>query len=132
MNKHAKRMCVWTLLILAASMNAAMIVTTAAGSPSGQPRLGAGKPRVQTARIEIDNQGYKPLRVRLRRGVPAQVTFLRTTNETCATEIVLPDLNIRRALPLNQPVVVRFTPKKKGALTFSCGMNMMSGQLIVE
>jgi len=45
---------------------------------------------------------------------------------------VLPDFNIRRALPLNQPVVVSFTPTDRGSFTFVCGMNMMRGQLIVQ
>ena len=90
------------------------------------------KPRVQTARIEINTGGYRPASVRLRRGVPARVTFVRTTDATCAKEIVLTDFNIRRALPLNQPVVVSFTPKKSGAFTFVCGLNMMSGKLTVQ
>jgi plastocyanin domain-containing protein len=90
------------------------------------------KPRVQTARVEITRQGYKPGSLKLRVGVPARVTFVRTTDATCAKEIVLSDFNIRRALPLNQPVVIRFTPTEKGEFTFACGMNMMRGQLIVE
>jgi plastocyanin domain-containing protein len=90
------------------------------------------KPRVQTAKVEITRQGYKPGSLKLRVGVPARVTFVRTTDATCAKEIVLRDFNIRRALPLNQPVVIRFTPTEKGEFTFACGMNMMRGQLIVE
>ena len=90
------------------------------------------KPKAQAAKIEIGAKGFRPLTIKLRRGVPARVTFLRTTDATCAKEIVLPDFGIRRALPLNEAVVVRFTPQKKGALTFVCGMNMMRGQLIVR
>ena len=90
------------------------------------------KPRVQTAKIVITTKGYQPTSLKLRRGVPARVTFLRTTDATCVKEIVLPDFNIRRALPLNESVVIRFTPTRKGTFTFVCGMNMMSGQLIVQ
>lgn len=90
------------------------------------------KPRVQTAKIEINTKGYQPASLKLRRRVPARVTFVRTTDATCVKEIVLPDFNIRRALPLNQPVVVTFTPTKQGAFTFVCGVNMMRGQLIVQ
>jgi plastocyanin domain-containing protein len=35
-------------------------------------------------------------------------------------------------IPLNEPVVVSFTPKRKGSFTFVCGMNMMRGELIVR
>ena len=90
------------------------------------------KPKVQTAKIEINTKGYRPASLRLRRGIRARVTFLRTTDTTCAKEIVLPDFNIRRTLPLNQPVVVTFTPTNRSAFTFVCGMNMMKGQLIVQ
>jgi plastocyanin domain-containing protein len=90
------------------------------------------KPRVQKARIEINAQGYKPANLRLRRGVPARVTFVRTTDATCVREIVLSDFSVRRELPLNEPVTVSFTPKKRGSFTFACGMNMMRRQLIVR
>jgi len=90
------------------------------------------KPKVQMAKIEINIKGYQPASLKLRRGVRARVTFLRTTDATCVKEIVLPDFNIRRALPLNEPVVVFFTPTRRGEFTFVCGMNMMKGQLIVQ
>ena len=90
------------------------------------------KPRTQTARVEIGEKGFTPGSLKLRRGVRTRLTFLRTTDATCAKEIVLPDFNIRRALPLNQPVVITFTPTKRGPLTFACGMNMMRGKLIVQ
>src|SRR5882762_5654100 len=83
------------------------------------------KPKIQTAKIEITIKGYQPTRLKLRRGLRARVTFLRTTDTTCVKEIVLPDFGIRRTLPLNQPVVVSFTPKNKGTFTFVRGMNMM-------
>ncbi|HBB96255.1 MAG TPA: hypothetical protein DC054_12770 [Blastocatellia bacterium] len=96
------------------------------------PERTVAKPRVQTAKIVITTKGYQPTSLKLRRGVPARVTFLRTTDATCVKEIVLPDFNIRRALPLNAPVVIGFTPTRKGSFTFVCGMNMMSGQMIVQ
>ncbi len=96
------------------------------------PERTLAKPRVQTAKVVITTKGYQPTSLKLRRAVPARVTFLRTTDATCVKEIVLPDFNIRRALPLNEPVVIGFTPTRRGSFTFVCGMNMMSGQLIVQ
>ena len=90
------------------------------------------KPRTQTARVVIGEKGFTPGSLKLRRGVRTRLIFLRTTDATCAKQIVLPDFNIRRALPLNQPVAITFTPRKRGPLTFACGMNMMRGQLIVQ
>ncbi len=99
---------------------------------SGAVRNTVAKPKLQTAKVRITERGYEPIAFKLRRGVPARVTFVRTTDATCAKEIVLPDFDIRRALPLNQPVVVNFTPNKRGTFSFVCAMNMMRGQLIVQ
>jgi len=90
------------------------------------------KPKIQIAKIKITTGGYEPTAFKLRKGIPARVTFLRTTDATCVKEIVLPDFGIRRTLPLNQSVVVSFTPTRRGTFTFVCGMNMMSGQMIVQ
>lgn len=90
------------------------------------------KPRVQNFTVKITERGFEPVTLRLRRGAPARITFLRTTNNTCATEIVLRDFGIRKALPLNQPVVITVTPNRKGDFEFTCGMNMMRGKLIVQ
>lgn len=85
----------------------------------------------QTATVEVTGKGFEPESLKLKAGVPAKVTFVRKTDETCAKEVVMKDYKIKRDLPLNQPVVVEFTPKK-GELTFACGMNMLKGKLIVE
>ena len=92
----------------------------------------AAKPRLQTATVKITERGYEPYVVKVRRGVRTRITFVRTTDATCATEVVFPELGIRRELPLNQPVVITFTPRKKGEFTFTCGMKMMRGKLIVQ
>ena len=114
---------------LAAWLCFAVVAVTLVGATSERT---IAKPKIQTAKIEITTKGYEPANFKLRRGVKARVTFLRTTDATCVKEIVLPDFGIRRALPLNQPVVVTFTPIRKGSFTFVCGMNMMSGQMIVQ
>jgi RND family efflux transporter MFP subunit len=101
------------------------------GPPSPQQSRSATAP-VQTARIVVNAQGFEPARVVLRSGAPTRLTFVRTTDATCATEIVIPSLNIKRALPLNEPVAVEFTPAKAGEVAFACGMDMLKGVLVVQ
>ena len=86
----------------------------------------------QTAKVVVSEQGYEPAKVTLRAGTPARITFVRTTDKTCGTEVVFPSLNIKRALPLNEPVVIEFTPAKSGDIAFACGMNMLHGTVIVQ
>jgi plastocyanin domain-containing protein len=122
--------------ILLVAICAAFIL---AGSPTSganaQARRWRGKGgalKVQTANVALTERGYEPDGLRLRRGVPARVTFTRKVPATCATEVMLPDYGVRRALPLGEPVIVEFMPKKTGEFTFSCGMGMVKGTLIVR
>lgn len=96
------------------------------------PITAGAKPRLQKRTVKITQRGFEPETLRLRRGVRARITFLRTTDQTCATEIVLRDFGIRRELPLNQPVVITLTPNTRGEFSFTCGMTMMRGKLIVQ
>jgi plastocyanin len=85
----------------------------------------------QTATVEVNGEGFQPSTLKLKAGVPAKVTFVRKTDETCAKEVVIKEYNIDRKLPLNEPVTVEFTPRK-GEFNFACGMDMLKGKLIVE
>jgi RND family efflux transporter MFP subunit len=87
---------------------------------------------VQSARVVVTEQGFDPARITLRVNAPARLTFIRRTDKTCATEVVFPSLNIKRALPLNEPVVIAFTPSQAGDIAFACGMNMLRGAVVVQ
>ena len=92
----------------------------------GESATGAG------ATIKVTERGYEPNALTLRLGVPAQVTFVRETEATCGTEVIFPEYDIERVLPLNEPVVIEFTPQKTGEFGFACGMNMVKGKLVVS
>ena len=95
----------------------------------GRAATDAGAP---AARVTVTEKGFEPDTVKLRAGIPARITFIRTTDKTCATEVVFPSMSIKRALPLNETVVIEFTPEKTGAIAFVCGMNMLKGAVVVE
>ena len=86
----------------------------------------------QTARIVVGDQGYSPATLTLRAGSPVRLTFVRTSATTCGTEVAFPSLTLKRSLPLNEPVVVEFTPAKAGLIAFTCGLEMLKGALVVE
>jgi cobalt-zinc-cadmium efflux system membrane fusion protein len=100
----------------------AVRVAPAAASPAPE----------QTARIMVGKDGFSPAKLTLKSGTPAKLTFVRTTNETCATEVAFASLKIKRALPLNQPVVIEFTPAKGKDIEFACGMAMFKGAIVVD
>jgi RND family efflux transporter MFP subunit len=103
--------------------------SSADGAPA--PRALVRSP-VQAARIAVTEKGFEPDKVSLRAGAPAQLTFVRTTDKTCGTEVVFPSLNVKRTLPLNEAVVIEFTPSKTGDIAFACGMNMLKGVIVVR
>ena len=96
------------------------------------PTVFAQKSKPQRIAITLGERGYKPSSFRLRKGVPARITFTRTTDKTCGTTLLIPSYNISRDLPLNEPVTVAFTPRKTGTVSFTCGMNMLRGKIIVN
>jgi RND family efflux transporter MFP subunit len=100
-----------------------------APAASSEPAARAGP---QDGKVLVTEKGYEPNKLALRAGAPARITFVRTTDKTCGTEVVFPSLNIRRSLPLNEPVVIEFTPNKSGEIGFVCGMNMLRGTAVVH
>jgi plastocyanin domain-containing protein len=85
----------------------------------------------QTAKIVITPKGFEPLSITLKKDVPATITFIRQTSDTCATSVQIPEYKIKRDLPLNQPVTVEIKPTKTGEFAFMCGMNMLKGAVVV-
>jgi plastocyanin domain-containing protein len=125
MRFKAKLLIAGTSFILAASL-------PVDGQKPRSARAKDKQPRIQQVTIALTEKGYEPASFKLRRGVLARITFVRRVEVTCATEVVLPDYEIKRELPLNEPVVVEFTPGKSGEFSFACGMNMVRGKIIVR
>ena len=86
----------------------------------------------QEATIKVTEMGYEPAQLKLQLGVPVRLTFVRETDNTCGTEVIFPEYDIERVLPLNQEVVVEFTPQESGEFVFTCGMNMLRGKLVIS
>jgi membrane fusion protein, heavy metal efflux system len=101
-------------------------------TPRPESRQPAGVPEPQSGKVLVTEKGYEPAKLTVRKGQPARITFVRTTDKTCGTEVVFPSLNIRRPLPLNEPVVIEFTAKTSGDIGFVCGMNMLRGTVVVQ
>lgn len=126
MRKNSKNAYLILLLLALPAM------VTFQAQAQAQAQRKTAKSKIQRAKVIINQNGYQPSSLRLKRGVPARLTFVRRVEGTCAAEVVFPAYGIRRELPLNQSVVVNFTPNKTGEFTFACGMNMVRGKLIVQ
>ena len=76
--------------------------------------------------------GYAPDVIVVKQGRPVRLDFYRDEAASCSEEVVFGDFGIARRLPAFQTTPVEFTPDKAGEFTFTCGMNMMRGKLVVE
>ncbi len=86
---------------------------------------------LQKVQIIVEG-GYKPEVVRLKAGVPAELTFLRKSASSCFDEVLLPDFGKQATLPVNEPYAITIKPDKPGVFTYSCGMHMFFGKIEVR
>lgn len=81
--------------------------------------------------VTADEKGFSPSSVKVRKGAAATMVFTRTTDETCATEVVFPQLDLKKDLPKNKPVAITIPTDKEQTLTFQCGMGMYKSSVVV-
>lgn len=87
----------------------------------------------QVIEITVTDNGFEPNAITVNSKQNVELKVTRKTDSTCATEILIPKENVKKALPLNQTVVLKLGQLKKGELKFGCGMNMMiNGKIQVE
>lgn len=85
----------------------------------------------ETIKITVSIR-YEPKSIEVKKGQPVKLAFYRPDDKNCGGEIVFPKLGIRRELPVGKTVIVEFTPQESGEISFTCGMNMMRGKIIVQ
>src|SRR6266702_4574135 len=75
---------------------------------------------------------YSPEVIRLRQGIPVQLTFDRQESGDCTSRVVFPDFRASAILPAYQRTTVRLDPDQAGEFGFAGGRNMIRGTLIVD
>jgi len=99
-----------------------------AASASASPITVTGK-RVD---VKASGEGFVPNAITVKKGEATTLVFTRTTDDTCATKVVFPDLKLEKELPLNQPVAVELPVDKDRTLGFQCGMGMFKSKVVVQ
>jgi cobalt-zinc-cadmium efflux system membrane fusion protein len=101
-------------------------------APPAPPAPVRAAPPTVRREIRITPEGFSPATLDIPAGTPVDLVFLRTTDQTCATEVVVPALNLRHDLPLNREVVVHLPAQPAGTIGFACGMDMVRGSIVVK
>ncbi len=83
-------------------------------------------------KVTLSGDGYEPASIPVKKGQPVKLAFYRADADNCGSEVVFSKQNIKKKLPVGETVLVEFTPQEAGDITFTCGMSMYKGKLIVS
>jgi plastocyanin domain-containing protein len=86
----------------------------------------------QSINLLVTEKGFEPSTINVKPGTNVELKITRKTNSTCAREILIPSKNIKKELPLNKTVNIQTGKLEKGEITFACGMNMVTGVIVVK
>ncbi|MDP2638132.1 MAG: sulfite exporter TauE/SafE family protein [Candidatus Levybacteria bacterium] len=85
----------------------------------------------QNAEIVITSSGYSPNYIKVKNGLPVNITLKSVNAYSCALAFRIPSLGIVRNLGPNEVQVITFTPERTGRIPFSCSMGMYAGVIEV-
>jgi plastocyanin domain-containing protein len=85
-----------------------------------------------TLSVTADGEGFHPSTVDVKKGAPLTLEFKRTSDATCATEVVFPELKLEKKLPLGEVVAIQVPTDVDRTIGFQCGMGMYKSKIIVR
>ena len=106
------------------------IVNVKADTPKAE--INAANVPSAAIKITVSKNGFEPSEIKIEKDKPVKLAFYRADTENCGGEVVFAKLNISKKLPVGETVLVEFTPTDSGEISFSCGMNMMKGKVLVQ
>jgi hypothetical protein len=84
---------------------------------------------VQKIAVDLSSGSYNPNVIKLKAGVPTEITFGQSSG--CTAQVQSADLGFAEDLSAG-PKTVKLGALKAGTYGFACGMNMVTGQIVVE
>lgn len=101
------------------------------GGVSGETAEGTAdvEGTVQRIAVDVSTGLYQPNVIKLKAGVPAEITF--SGGAGCTAQVMSEDLGFFEDMS-NGPVTVKVTALAAGEYSFSCGMQMVFGKIVVE
>lgn len=115
-----------------APFNFTTIKTAFLGGPSAEAaEFTTAADGVVEVPVTIQDVRFVPQVVQIPADKPVRLLVDRQEDNACSAQILIPQLNILRDLAPYAVTTVDIPATKAGAYTLTCGMSMMSGQLIV-
>lgn len=118
-----------TMAALVAGCGGSKTQSGATAGDADEPVAGGG----HEIAVAVTDKGFEPSQPQIERGEAVTLVFTRTTDQTCATDVMFPRLGMKVQLPLNEAVRVEIPAGAvEDTLYFACGMNMVSGQIVAQ
>jgi heme/copper-type cytochrome/quinol oxidase subunit 2 len=104
---------------------------TTTNSPK-QTELNITKETNPKIEMMVTPTGYTPNVIKVKKGVPVELNITNPGDNSCFSTFMMPDFDLNNVNLKAGTTKLTFTPDKEGKYTFSCGMNMFKGTIIVE
>lgn len=98
-------------------------------APAAVAATAASEDGVQRIVVTVSDTSYSPAVVRVKAGVPTQVTFRTNGTQGCTRSLVVPSLRVGRRLPATGDTTIDLGQLAAGRLRYTCGMGMYSGTI---
>ncbi|OIK15600.1 hypothetical protein BIV60_08625 [Bacillus sp. MUM 116] len=82
--------------------------------------------------MKVTPQGYTPNVIRVKKGVPVELIIDNPLENNCLSTFTMPEYDINNVNLKVGTTHLSFIPTKTGKYTFSCGMGMFKGSVIVK
>jgi heme/copper-type cytochrome/quinol oxidase subunit 2 len=105
---------------------------TNTNTPTKQTELDITKETNPKIEMMITPTGYSPNVIKVKKGVPVELNITNPGDNSCFSTFMMPDFDLNNVNLKAGITKLSFTPDKKGEYTFSCGMNMFKGTVIVD
>lgn len=124
------------IVLVVSLVRAGQKLTTGRFVPADAPSAAATSATVasdgiQRVSLSFGNFNYSPDTIRVKRGVPVEITADTDRLRGCFSTFVVPELNVWGQFTSAKNKIA-FTPNRAGTFKFSCAMGMGAGRLIVE
>lgn len=101
------------------------------GAPSSTPAEPVASSEARRVTVLVSGAGYTPDTVEAQAGETLVLVFERPDGANCGEELVFPDSGRKVALPIGTTEVTVTAPES-GQLSFTCGMGMYQGAVVVS
>ncbi|MFN2506071.1 MAG: sulfite exporter TauE/SafE family protein [Acidimicrobiales bacterium] len=123
------------LVLSGSSTTLATVWASVAGRPASTAAsdtaaaVPASEDGVQRVVVSVRDTGYSPAVVRVKAGIPTELTFRTQGTQGCTRTVVVPSMKVGRQLPASGDTTLDLGMLAPGRLRYTCGMGMYSGAI---